>query len=125
MIKENINGLGEFEFYQNYFIGRINEGSNAGTEYVDALSDLIQKHFSGRPVIYISDRVNCYSLDPVATADLIARNEITHVGIVVYSQLQGKTYSFLEKFLEETKICSFESLDAAMSWAEQKSLDPN
>ena len=83
MIKEQIAGLGEFEFYEDYFIGRIYEGVNAGSNFVDSLSGLIQKHYSGRPIIYISDRVNSYSLDPIATNDLIRRNNIRFAGVVV------------------------------------------
>jgi len=86
MIKEKINGLGEFEFYQSYIIGRIYEGMNAGQIFVSPLTDLIQKCFSGRPTIYISDRINSYSLDPVASIDLIARNNIRFMGIVTYTQ---------------------------------------
>jgi len=71
MTKENIVGLGEFEFFRGYFIGRINEGSVAGSDFVDELSKLIQKYYQGQQIIYISDRVNSYSLDPVATMSLL------------------------------------------------------
>ena len=67
MIKEYINGLGEFEFFDGYLIGRINDGVNVGSNFVDALSELIHKHYHGNPFIYISDRINSYSLDPLAT----------------------------------------------------------
>jgi len=120
MIKECINGLGEFEFFEGYFIGRINVGVNAGSNFVDALSELINKHYHGKPVIYISDRVNSYSLDPVATMDLIERNNIRFAGVVVYTQLQEKAYSFEERFIDGITMCDFVSLDAALCWSKQK-----
>ena len=123
MIKEQIDHLGEFEFYRNYFIGRIYEGVNAGPLFVDSLSKLIQKHYSGRPTIYISDRVNSYSLDPIATNELIRRNNIRFAGIVIYTRQQKHVYSYEEHVLQGVTVCSFDSLSAAVSWAEQKSLE--
>ena len=120
MIKEYINGLGEFEFFEGYFIGRINVGVDAGSHFVDALSELIHKHYHGKPVIYISDRINSYSLDPVATIDLIERNNIRFAGVVVYTQQQEKMYSFEEHFIDGITMCNFVSLDAALCWSKQK-----
>lgn len=123
MIKERIDGLGEFEFYSNYFIGRIDEGVNAGPSFVDSLTKLIQKHYSGGPIIYISDRVNSYSLDPIATNELIRRNNIRFAGIVIYTQQQKHVYSYEEHVLQGVTVCSFDALSTAVSWAELKSLE--
>lgn len=120
MIKKCINGLGEFEFFEGYFIGRIYDGVNAGPDFVNELSGLIQKHYHGKPVIYISDRVNSYSLDPIATMDLIERNNIRFAGVITYSQRQKRTYPFEERFIDGITMCNFDSLDAALSWAKQK-----
>ncbi len=125
MIKEHIDRFGEFEIYEGYLIGRIDEGVNAGSDFVDALSELIQKHFHGRPVIYISDRVNSFSLDPVATTDLIARNNICFAGVVAYTQQQKSMYPMEEKLIAGINICCFDSLGTAVAWAEQKMLDIN
>ncbi len=96
MIKERIDGLGEFEFSEGYIIGRIDDGVNAGPDFVDALTKLIQKHSSGQPIIYISDRVHSYSLDPLATMDLISRNNICYAGVVTYKRQQNKSFSLEE-----------------------------
>ncbi|MCP4188974.1 MAG: hypothetical protein GY763_15315 [Gammaproteobacteria bacterium] len=123
MIQETISGFGNFEFYDKYFIGRIYEGVNAGNEFVDHLTDLIQKHYSGRPIIYISDRINSYSLDVVATTDLIRRNKIHFSAIVAYTPIQEELYSYEKKCIEGTDIYLFSNLDAALSWAKQKALE--
>ena len=93
MITERIDGLGDFEFYKGYFIGRIDAGANAGPDFVDTLTALIQKHSPGQPIVYISDRVHSYSLDPVATMELISRNNIRYAGVVIHSPKQKKYYS--------------------------------
>lgn len=121
MITERIDGLGDFEFYKGYFIGRIDAGVNAGPEFVDALSDLIKKHLPGQSIVYISDRVHSYSFDPVATMDLISRNNICYAGVVIHNPKQKKYYSFEESFIEGISMCCFSSLDEAVIWAQQKS----
>jgi hypothetical protein len=120
MIKERIDGLGEFEIHAGYLIGRIDYGKHAGPHFVDALSELIQKHYQGRPLIYISDRVNSYSLDPAATMDLIRRNNIRFVGIVTYTDLQKTMYVFEEQVIKGITMCDFVSLNDALAWAKQK-----
>lgn len=120
MIQERIDGLGEFEFYEGYFIGRIDEGVNAGPEFVDVFSELIQKHSGGRAIVYISDRVNSYSIDLIATMDLISRNNIRYAGVVTRTRIQRENYSLEESIIEGTTMCRFESLDAAVAWAKQK-----
>lgn len=114
---ETIDGLGEFEFYEGYFIGRIFEGVNAGSQFVDALTRLIQKHSKGLPVIYISDRVHSYSLDPVATMDLIERNRIRYAGVVTYTHQQNHIYRYEVKSIKGAELHSFPDLNAAVSWA--------
>lgn len=120
MIKEQISGLGEFEFFDGYFIGRINAGVNAGPDFVDALSELIQKHYHGKTIVYISDRVNSYSLDPLATMDLIERNNIRFAAVVTYTQRQRNIYPLEESIIDGVTMCNFDSLDAALNWAIQK-----
>jgi len=122
MINEHIKGLGDFEFYDGYFIGRIAEGANAGADYVNALSDLITKHFSGKSPVYISDRINSYSLDPLATSDLIVRNNIKYAGIVAYTPRQQKSASYQENSIKEIEMCTFTDISSAVAWAKQKAL---
>ena len=120
MIKERIDGLGEFELFEGYIIGRIDDGVNAGSNFVDTLSELMQKHYHGRPIIYISDRVNSYSLDPVATMALIERNNIRFAGVVTYTKRQKNIYSIEESIINGITMCCFVSLETALAWAKQK-----
>ena len=64
--------------------------------------------------------MNSYSLDPVATADLVERNNIRFVGVVVYTRQQERVYSFEERFIDGSTMCNFASLDAALCWSKQK-----
>ncbi|MAC45928.1 MAG: hypothetical protein CMI12_03620 [Oceanospirillum sp.] len=122
---EVIKNLGEFEFFEGYFIGRIFEGANAGSDFVDALSSLIQKHSPGKPIVYISDRVHSYSLDPVATMELIERNQICYAAVVTYTRQQSRIFSYEVRSIKGAELRSFPNLAEAIRWAKSVSLGLN
>lgn len=118
MKAEIIPNFGEFEFYEGYFVGRIYDGVNADEKYVEALSRLIYTHYSGSPVIYISDRVNSYSLDPVATKKLIERNNISHALIITHTEPQQISLHTEKILINNVVMDSFDSVELAIAWAE-------
>lgn len=117
---ERISSLGEFEFYQGYFVGRIYDGVNADETHVEALSSLIRKYYAGAPVIYISDRVNSYSIDPIATKSLIERNNIKYALIVMHKESQKSSLPVEKMLINNVIMKSFDSLERAIVWAEEK-----
>ncbi len=121
MQKELIDGFGEFEIYDHFFVGRIFQGINADSAFVEAFQQMKARYFADRPVIYISDRVNSYSLDPLATIELIKNNNIRSVGIVTYSDWQKKCVPIEMKIFEGIDTHLFNSLAEAISWANEKS----
>jgi hypothetical protein len=123
MNKEHIKGLGDFEFYEGYIIGRNSEGVHCTSNSVDVVSDLIFRYLHGRPVVYISDRLNSCSIDPLTTTELIVRNNIKFAGVVIYTHQQQNVYSYEEEAIKGTTMRSFDSLDAAVAWAKQKVLE--
>ena len=123
MFRCNIEGLGDFLFYEHFFIGRVKEEVNADYQYLDTLTQVIQKQYSGKPIVYVSDRVNSYSLDATAATELIKRNNIRFVAVVTYSRMQKGVYHFEKQIIEGADLCAFDNLDAALEWAESKAKD--
>jgi len=120
MFKEKIECLGEFEFYDDYFIGRVDKGVNAGDDFLDTLTNTVQKYYLGRPIAYISDKVNSYSLDTFAASKLISRNNIRFAAFVTYTYMQKKVYPLEERYIQGAELRSFRNLDAAAQWVMQK-----
>jgi hypothetical protein len=120
---ESIPHLGTFEFYDNYFIGRIYDGVDAGKKHIEELNRLINAHYSGAPTIYISDRVHSYSLDPVATQNLIANSNIVYAAVVLYSSPQKESFPLEKMLISNISLEQFNSLDSAIKWAETKAAD--
>lgn len=120
MKRERIPNLGEFEFYKGYFVGRIYEGVNADETHVEALSSLIRKYYAGAPVIYISDRVNSYSLDPIATKKLIKINNIKYALIIMHKESQKASLPVEKMLINNVVMKSFDSIELAKAWAEDE-----
>jgi hypothetical protein len=117
---ESISHLGTFEFFEGYFIGRIDDGVNAGKEHLQELSSLIEKYYSGAPTIYISDRVHSYSIDPIATQNLIANSNIAYAAVVLHSSDQEKSYPLEKIMISNVKLEQFHNLENAVTWAKTK-----
>jgi len=94
MTLEKISNFGEFEFHKGFFISRIYEGVNAEERHIKPLSDLLLKHYSGDPIVYVVDRVNSFSISLFATKRFIELNNICYIAIVTHSDLQKFSFSF-------------------------------
>ncbi len=116
MMTERILGLGTFELHDNFFIGRVDEGVNAGEEFIAPLSSLIQRHYGNKPIGYISDRVNSYSLCPIATNRLMSENNIRYAAIVTYQKHQKMVVHMEKMLLTNTSVQTFEQLGEAVDW---------
>ena len=120
---EKISKFGEFEFHKGFVIGRIYEGVNVEEKHIKSLSDLISKYYSGDPIVYISDRVYSYSIDTVATKSLIVDNNICYAAIVTHSNTQKITFPMEKEIIDNVIMKSFHSLDSAIDWAVEKTLE--
>jgi hypothetical protein len=107
----------ELEFYENYVICRINEGEEINVEKNNLQTDEIVKHFNGRPFVYITHRVNSYSVDPSIYYDSSEIESLVGFAVV------GNTYlavsnAEIEKLFLKKPFEIFTELDEAITWAQ-------
>lgn len=55
----------ELFVFDEFLICQIREGAEIHPDHNVLLNEIIQKHFSGKNLAYISNRVNSYSVDPL------------------------------------------------------------
>lgn len=116
----NLN-IGDFYFYDNFFISEINEGEIIGKDAGLKFLDLINKHFgNNNPYGLISHRVYSYS------TNLFELLQISNLfkflvanAVVAYSDLALKNFE-LETRLFEFKGKSFISLEDAIEWTKKE-----
>ena len=55
-------------FYDRYVIAEINEGVHLDHQHNEALIEITENHYS-KPFVYITNRINSYSVDPMFTRE--------------------------------------------------------
>ena len=109
--------IGTFRFYENIVIGQIREGMQIDLDNSLPLFALAWEQYRNKPVVYISDRKNSYSLDPTMhyeTKKLVPF--VAGYAWVVYDDRCEKVARLEERFLDfPTEV--FRSMQPALEWA--------
>lgn len=100
-------------------ISEIRTGYNVDLESFEALKNLADSHFT-RPFIYISHRINPFSVDPMIYRKLATVNNMRGLAIVAYQPIQ-RNASKIEEYLIARNIAAgiFSTMDEAMIWARE------
>ena len=55
--------LGDLYFFENYLVTEFNEGENVTFENFKEVAEAIKTRYGDRPIGFISNRINSYSID--------------------------------------------------------------
>lgn len=104
--------------YDSYLINNINEGVNLLPRHNEVLVDLATSHFQERPFVYITHRVNSYSVDPKIYFKTSKINNL--VGFAVVSdKYKAKSNAEVEKMFFSKPFEIFGELKDAERWAKE------
>ncbi len=108
----------EVFIFEDFVINQIKEGVNIIPSHNDELMAILDKHFSNRKSIYISNRVFSYSVDPLTYLETSKIHNLAGIAIVAKSPL-ARENSKLEGIFYQKKFRVFNSLLDAMNWARE------
>lgn len=104
--------------YDSYLVNNINEGVNLLPKHNEVLVDLAKSHFQDRPFVYITHRVNSYSVDPkIYFKTSKIRNLVGFA--VVSDKFKAKSNAEVEKMFFSKPFEIFGELEKAKKWAKQ------
>lgn len=112
--------FGDFYLFENFVVGEVRADvvfnwENHAKQMVEEVSALYEQH--GKNLIYISNRVNRYSVVPTDWRHFFNFSySLKGYGIVNYSE-QSLLSNGLEKLFFGGRLKSFRSLSAAIQWA--------
>lgn len=108
----------EITMYENYVIVVVNEGVIVTAKLNAELVKIAEAYYSNRPFVYITHRINSYSVDPQVyfkTAQIK-----TLVGLVVVSRnYQAKINAEIEKMFFTKPFEIFTEMEDALTWAKK------
>lgn len=110
--------IGSFRFYPNIIVGEFTEGVHVTKVNALVTFQLAQKIYGdGRPFIYISNRLNSYSMDPVGCGAVVGMfQDIRGIAIVSKNKYR-RMLAALEKRFIKKPMAVFHTLDDALVWS--------
>lgn len=103
--------------YEHYVVVVINEGVNLTSKHNKVLSDITETYFANQPFVYITHRINSYSVDPQIYYDTVQIINLKGMA-VVSNNYQAKINAKIEKMFFNKPFEIFNDLEDAIEWAE-------
>lgn len=112
-------GYTEVFVFENYLINQIKEGHKVMVNHAKVLSAMIEKHYPDREMVYIGNRVNSYSVDPLVYLQVSKIKNLSALCIVAKSDLKRNTAFYEKQFcLKPFEI--FTSMNDALEWSSKQ-----
>ncbi len=104
--------------HDNYMVVEMDSGVHITVKDNATLIDIVDTYFKNKPFVYITNRVNSYSVDPAIYKET---SKITNlVGLCVVSKnFMAKSTAEIEKLFFDRAFEIFDTLPEAIVWAKK------
>ncbi len=108
--------------FDEFLINQIRSGVTVTPEHNKMLKEIIDNHFMNKPVVYISNRINSYSVDPLT---YLATSKIFNIlGMAVIAKKDMvKNNALFEGNFYGKPFEVFDTLSDAVAWAHKLILE--
>ncbi|MGC1632854.1 MAG: hypothetical protein WA749_12155 [Gelidibacter sp.] len=105
----------ELFIFDQYIINQVKEGVVIDAKFNDTLNAYIQKYFSGKKMVYISNRAKSYSVNPLVISEIGKIPNLIAVAMIPDNEVMRKSAEFEKEFYNKPyKI--FDCLSDAIFW---------
>ncbi len=108
--------VAEIFVFQNYFINQIKPGVQVDLEHVQLLRDIIASNYPDRKMVYISNRIHTYTVDPLVYPE-VSRIKNVIGTVMVTNDATNQVNAEFEQAFYQKDFGIFNTLDEAMIWA--------
>jgi hypothetical protein len=106
----------DITIYDNYLVVIMNEGVNLKPEHNSVLIDVTNDYYNNKPFVYITHRLNSYSVDPKIYFETSKIKNLKGFA-VVSGDYKAKSNAEVEKMFFSKPFGIFSELDDAFKWA--------
>ncbi len=111
--------FGNIYFFENIIVSEINEEVIFSYKIANIIINLAFEHYGNKNVIYISNRINSYSVKPTEWVKINNKfKNLIGVGVVNYTNFSKSIFA-IEKLFIKREIKGFDTLYDALHWAEE------
>jgi hypothetical protein len=108
----------DMTIFNNYLVVVMKEGVNITPKHNSVLVEVTKDYFLNKPFIYITHRLNSYSVDPKIYFET-SKIENLKGFAVVSSNYKAKVNAQIEQMFFNKPFEIFSKLEDAISWAEE------
>lgn len=106
----------DMHIHDNYLRVIMNEGVTITPAHNETLLNIVDTYFKNKKFVYISHRLNSYSVDPAIYIETSKIDSL--IGFAVVSKdYKAKSNAEIEKLFFHKPFEIFTTLEAAVSWA--------
>lgn len=106
----------EVFLFPSFLINQIKEGAVIDTPHNDILNTIIYDHFRNKDMVYISNRVKSYTVNPLIYSETEKIPNLLAIAIIPETDLMRKNAEYEKEFFGKPYEI-FDSLSEAIFWA--------
>ena len=106
----------DITIFKNYFIVVMKEGTDITVGHSDVLFDISKTYFGGKQFVYISNRINSYSVNPNVYKKINEIENLAGFAVVSYGFKTSGNVK-IEQLYFDKPIEVFDNIDDAKEWA--------
>lgn len=110
--------FGNYYLLENFFVGELNEGTHFGWEEAKIIATELTAFYGDNPkLVFISNRINDYSVDPQNWARIEKEYSIMFASAIIVYSTPSFLNASLEKRFATNSIKRCRSIKEAINWA--------
>ena len=106
------------DFYDSYVLSRPRAGELLGAQQVADLVEVCSDHYGSRDFVYLSYRVNEYTVNPTIYLNLEEVRNLAGIGVIITENSSFASAKF-EKNFSKVPYEIFMKLEDALEWVEK------
>ncbi len=118
MVKHYDLGFTKVEVYNNYIVNTIAEGFLVMPRHNSILLDFVKEHFSNKDFIYVSNRINSYSVNPTVYYETKKIQNLIGIAVVSINPRQ-KLLCEMEGSFYKKNMEYFKKMHEALLWKDE------
>lgn len=108
----------EVFIFDDFIINQVKESVVIETHHNDILNDVVQKHFSGKNMVYISNRVKSYSVNPLIYPEAEKIPNLIAIAIIPKTAVMRRNAEYEQEFFDKPYEI-FDNLSDAIKWVQR------
>ncbi|MGB3608496.1 MAG: hypothetical protein WA775_11465 [Psychroserpens sp.] len=106
----------ELFIFDEFIINQIREGVLVETNHKQILDQIIQRHFTGKKMVYISNRAKSYAVNPLIYPEAEKIPKMIAIAMIPHTETMRKNAEYERKFYDKPYEI-FKNLPDAINWA--------